>query len=177
MITFSRSAVACVLVFAMSAGIAHATDAQHRETKAHAHGHGKANIVIEGQRLHIELEVPGADIVGFEHAAKTDAEKAAVTEAKAVLGSAVNVVELPAAAGCKTEKTSVEFHRDGTHGEFHVSYQFQCRAATKLDPLTFTYFEQFKRADELDISIITDKGARKFDVNRQQPAVRLGALL
>ena len=58
--------------------IALTADTKHREAGAHAHGHGKVNIAIEGQRLSIELEAPGADIVGFEHEAKTAAEKAAV---------------------------------------------------------------------------------------------------
>ena len=177
MSTFSRIAMVSFLVLAVPTNLASAGDADRREAKAHAHGHARANVVVEGQRLHIELEAPGADIVGFEHAAKTDAEKKAETDARTKLQNTANVVEIPAAAGCKTEKSSVELHREGAHGEFHVSYQFTCSAPAKLDPLTFTYFATFKRAEELVVSIITDKGALQTDANPTQPAVRLGRLL
>ena len=39
--------------------------AAERELGAHMHGHGTVNIVLEGSALWIELEAPGADIVGF----------------------------------------------------------------------------------------------------------------
>ena len=32
---------------------------------AHVHGHGILNIAVEGQVVEMELEAPGADIVGF----------------------------------------------------------------------------------------------------------------
>ena len=41
----------------------------HRELGPHVHGHGTLNIAIEDKRVSMELEVPGMDIVGFEHAA------------------------------------------------------------------------------------------------------------
>ena len=44
---------------------------EHRELGAHEHGHGTLNIALEGSRLTMELEAPGVDIVGFEHAAST----------------------------------------------------------------------------------------------------------
>jgi hypothetical protein len=55
--------------------VAYAADTKHREAGAHTHGHGKVNIAIEGKQLFIELEAPGADIVGFEHKAKTASER------------------------------------------------------------------------------------------------------
>ena len=51
----------------------------------HVHGHGTLNIAIEDKRVSMELEVPGMDIVGFEHAPSTDDQKAAVEKAKARL--------------------------------------------------------------------------------------------
>ena len=54
-----------------------AAQAQHRELGPHQHGHGTLNIAIEGERVSMELDVPGADIVGFEHAASTADQKAA----------------------------------------------------------------------------------------------------
>ena len=49
----------------------------------------------------MELEVPGVDIVGFEHAAKTTRDKATVEKAKTQLLAPLALFKLPAAANCR----------------------------------------------------------------------------
>ena len=95
-----------------------ATD-ERRELGAHEHGHGSFNIAIEGKKVAMELVAPGADIVGFEHKAKTSKQKAAVTEATKTLQGVANVVGLPAAAGCNLTKASVELHIEGDDHDDH----------------------------------------------------------
>ena len=66
-------------VFALAGALA-ATAAvaeERRELGAHEHGHSTLTIAVEGTRVAMELSAPGADIVGFEHAAETDEQKAA----------------------------------------------------------------------------------------------------
>ena len=79
----------------------------HRELGPHVHGHGTLNIAIEDKRVSMELEVPGMDIVGFEHAPSTDDQKAAVEKAKARLEKPLGVFSLPAAAGCTVAEAKV----------------------------------------------------------------------
>jgi len=45
-----------------------------RELGAHEHGVGAMNIAIEAGTVAMELRAPGADIVGFEYQAKSEAE-------------------------------------------------------------------------------------------------------
>src|SRR3990172_13326550 len=73
-----------VFAAALAATPARAEEAK-RELGAHEHGHGTLNIAIENARVSMELEAPGMDIVGFEYAASTDDQKAAVAKAKAEL--------------------------------------------------------------------------------------------
>jgi hypothetical protein len=97
----------------------------HRELGPHVHGHGNLNIAVEDKRVSMELEVPGMDIVGFEHAASTDDQKAAVEKAKAELAKPLAVFLLPSAAGCSVADAKVaieaEHHHDGDedHDEDH----------------------------------------------------------
>lgn len=88
-----------------------------RELSAHEHGVGELNIAVAGSDLVIELHAPGADIVGFEHAAESDADKAAVEAALAVLGDLSNVIALPAAAECSVSAAEAELHIEGAHEE------------------------------------------------------------
>ena len=70
----------------------------------HEHGVGLMNMAIDGDVLAIELNVPGADIVGFEHAATAEADRAAVERALAVLADPTNLIALPAAAACRMDE-------------------------------------------------------------------------
>lgn len=92
---------------------------KHAQLGAHEHGHGSFNIAIEGKKVSMELEAPGADIVGFEHKARTKKQKRAVSGAKKKLKKLGNVVGLPAAAGCKLQKAKVELHIEGDDHDDH----------------------------------------------------------
>lgn len=88
---------------------------EHRELGPHQHGHGKVTIAVEGNTVAIELDAPGMDIVGFEHAAQSDADKQAVDAAKAKLADPLVVLGVPAAAKCKVESANVAFGQHAGH--------------------------------------------------------------
>ena len=166
---------------------------EHRELGPHEHGHGTLNIAIEGNRVSMALEVPGADLVGFEHEASTPAQKAAVEKAKATLGNALAVFSLPAGAGCKLAEASVavqadeddsaehkeEAKADGAkeaehHSEFHVTYAIDCASPAKLTAIDFKYFDLFAGAQELDVNLVTPNGQTSYEVTREAPRLELG---
>jgi hypothetical protein len=187
--------IAAVMAFSVPAIAA----AEHRELGPHEHGHGKLNIAVEGNRVSMELEAPGADIVGFEHEASTPDQKAAVEKAKAALGDALGVFKLPAGAGCKLAEAQVaiqaedehehvdsgalqeEAKRDDEkdehyHSEFHVSYALDCASPAKLTGIEFKYFDLFAGARELDVNLVTPKGQTSYEVTREAPTLDLGEI-
>ncbi|MGF1553500.1 MAG: DUF2796 domain-containing protein [Paracoccaceae bacterium] len=91
---------------------------------AHEHGVGAFNLAIEGERVAMELEAPGADIVGFEHAAESEEDRAAIEAARGRLGEPLALFVLPAEAGCEVASSEVELIAEGggheeAHGEEH----------------------------------------------------------
>jgi len=98
---------------------------EKREADAHEHGHGTFNMAIEGETVVIELETPSFDILGFEYAASSDAEKAAVDKAQEALSSPAALFGLPKDAGCSVTEAEIEFgadeehHDDEHHGDKH----------------------------------------------------------
>ncbi len=196
-----RFAIIAGLAIGLAAGSAAAGDG-HRELGAHEHGHGTFNVAIDGKTVAIELIAPGADIVGFEHAPKTDEQKAKLAAAKSALKKIETVLELPSAAGCKAAKADVEAPhadekaaKDGhghghdhgkkagkddhgeVHSEFHATYELTCSAPDALGQLTFTYFDSFKGAEELDVTVVSPKGQKAFEATRAKPEVRLDGLV
>jgi len=174
---------------------------KHEEIGAHEHGHGSFNMAIDGNKVSMELEAPGADIVGFEYKAKTKAQKAKVKQATDDLKKIANVVGLPAAAGCAVKKASVELHIEGgddhhdhkkkkkhshddhakkasTHSEFHAEYELTCKSPGKLVEITFPYFKKFNGAEELEVKVVGGKGQKQYEVERGGSAkISLGGLI
>jgi hypothetical protein len=182
-----------IIAATLAASIPAMAAEEHRELGAHEHGHGKLNIAIEGNRVSMELEVPGADIVGFEHEANTPEQKAAVEKAKATLSDALAVFKLPAGAGCKLAEAKVEVKAEDEHehaekkaedapkdaeeehhSEFHVTYAIDCASPAKLTGIEFKYFDLFASAQELDVNLVTAKGQTSYEVTRERPKLELG---
>ena len=189
---------------AASAGIG---SAQHRQADAHEHGRGTLNIAIEGARLTMELEAPGADIVGFEHKAKTEQQKAAIETAEQQLMEGEGLFKLPAAAGCVLGTSSAALegeahdhahdgkdqgkghgkgqgHHDGKadqagseHSGFRAEYVYECKSPASLSSIVFDYFNVFAGAQKLDVTVITPKGQSKFEVSRAKPRIDLGGIM
>ncbi len=174
-----------------------ATAEEHRQLGAHVHGHGRLNIAIEGSTLSMELEVPGADIVGFEHEPTTPQQKAALDDAKAKLSNGLSLFAPPPAAGCSltsakvlTEAEHGDDHEHEAHGakgaageaehghsEFHAEYAFECSAVSRITSMSFDYFKAFPGAQELEISVISPKGQTSYEVVRGNPVLDLAGIM
>ena len=193
--------------FMLAAGLACATlpasAEEHRQLGAHVHGHGRLNIAVDGKKVLIGLEVPGADIVGFEHEPATPEQKAAIPNAKAKLANGLALFQPEAKAHCELEQVKVsleagheEEHEHGTpapaaaqapagkpeeesghHAEFHAEYELSCSAPSRLTSMTFEYFNVFAGAQELDVSVISPKGQSSFEVKRDKPSLDLTGIM
>lgn len=108
-----------LLILAVNAAPALAEDT--RQLDAHEHGVGALNIAMDGTTVAMEFHAPGADIVGFEYAAESEADRAAVDAAVATLARPLDLFVLPAAAACSVTQASAELesmHAD-EHDEHH----------------------------------------------------------
>lgn len=186
-------------------------EGEKRELGAHEHGHSALNIAIEGNRIDMELIAPGADIVGFEHAAESEEDKAAVEQAEMRLGDPMSLFAFSADAGCSLESASVEIegeehhdehadeahaeeehHEDGehaedehddhegeaSHNEFHAAYALTCSTPDGLAGIDFAaFFESFAGAEEIEVTVISEKGQSSYEVERDAAAMDLQAVM
>ena len=175
-----------------------------RQLDAHEHGVGTLNIAIEETTVAMTFEAPGADIVGFEYAAESDTDLAAIDAAVATLGAPLDLFVLPDEAGCSVVEAQAklesedehddhgddgqdavghddhaeEGHEDHAneagHTEFHAEYTLTCDTPDALTEMTFAYFEAFPNAQEVEVQIVTAAGAQAFEVERDTPVLNLG---
>lgn len=168
-----------------------------KQLDAHEHGVGQLNIAFSANKIAMELHAPGSDIVGFEYGAKTDADHAAIDTAIETLSDPSKLFVFPKAASCtlieanaKLESEDAdhghddhdddEDHNDNDddedhndhdeepgHTEFHAEYLLECGNLSAISAITFSYFEIFPNALELEIQVVSDKGATAFEVARE----------
>lgn len=165
---------------------------EHRQLGPHVHGQGTLDIAIEGNKIEMELVAPGMDIVGFEHVATTDAQKAAVEKAKAKLTDVLSVFKLPEAAKCKTQSASVESrketHQPGEkddddkpgepqHSEFHATYTITCEAPESVTGMETAYFSDFAGGQLLTVNVTTPKGQTQAQMTRDKPTLDLTGVM
>ena len=181
----TRSALSLLPAALLTLGVSTplAADGQ-RQLDAHRHGTGTLNIAIDGETVLMEFEAPGADLVGFEYAPRTEAEHDAVAAARAALATPLTLFVLPDAAGCVLADASVEgedeaAHDDhdddhAEHSDFGAAYTLTCADPAALDTISFAYFEAFPNAEEVEVQVISETGATAYEVTRDAPDLALG---
>ncbi|MRI32240.1 hypothetical protein EOPP23_04435 [Endozoicomonas sp. OPT23] len=118
MFTPLKAASAVLLCTAISTA-ASAEGTRHAD--AHIHGEGQLNFAIDGRDIHLELEVPANDILGFE-SITTDQQKAQLKEALKALESD-SLWQFTEAAQCQLIAANAlsgeEHEEEGEHHDDH----------------------------------------------------------
>lgn len=107
-----------VALTALTAAPALAEEPRHLD--AHEHGVGQLNVAFDGQQIAMELHAPGADIVGFEYAAKSAEDLAAVQTAIATLSQPLELFKFSEAAGCSVVEAAAELESESEHHDEHA---------------------------------------------------------
>ena len=174
-----------------------------RQLDAHEHGVGQLDIAFDGKQILMELHAPGADIVSFEYAAESAEDRAKVDAAIVMLARPLDLFVLTEAAGCTIVQASAELeseegqadhedehddhedddHEDADHQEknvgeaghteFHAEYLLACADPGAVTEITFAYFDVFPNALEVEVQLISNKGATSFEVERDAPTLDL----
>jgi hypothetical protein len=126
----------------------------------HEHGAGRIDVVIDGGRVTIDLDLPLDTLVGFERAPRSDKERQALAEAAAKLQDAATLFVPTPAAGCTSTRkdVAVPFAKVGSggtansaHADAEARYEFTCTNAAALSAIDTTVFRQFPRLYRLEL--------------------------
>ncbi|MBZ9785616.1 DUF2796 domain-containing protein [Pseudomonas sp. REP124] len=170
----------------------HDHDHEHGSLGAHEHGVGRLNAALDGQTLELELDSPAMNLVGFEHAATTDADKAKVVAARSQLENPLALFSLPKAAGCVVtsqelnsplfgdkpdadddhdEDAKDEHHHD--HSEIHAHYSFTCATPAALKTLDLAnIFNTFPATQKIQVQLISPNGQQGVEVTAKAASLK-----
>ena len=150
---------------------AHAHE-EHASLDAHEHGLASLNVALDGQTLEIQLQSPAMNLVGFEHEAKSDADKAKVAAARQHLEQPQALFALPIEAKCALQDSELDSpllgghaHDEHEHADEHghsdidASYRFACANAEALQTLELgSFFGTFPGTEKLEVQLIGPSG-------------------
>jgi hypothetical protein len=147
------------------------SSAAHAAGKAHAHGKATLEVVVEPQRLTLQLSSPLDNLVGFERAPRNDKERQQADAAVARLKAAEAIFKIDPAAQCKPAKVELSSAalklgspapaaEKGDHADIDAVYEFTCADATHARHVEVGLFE-FKRLHRLDVQVAAPAGQFK----------------
>ncbi|MDP9893140.1 hypothetical protein J2W32_001555 [Variovorax boronicumulans] len=150
--------------------------AQAQQQHAHVHGQMKLDVAIDGPTVVIEMESPLDNIVGFERAPKTDAEKATVEAAVAQLRAADKLFTIDPAANCKLGPVDLRSGALGLgnpdpneppgHADLDATFSFNCTNAAAAKFIDLNLFSVFKGLRQIDSQIASSQGQFKRQLKR-----------
>ncbi|CAI8999714.1 DUF2796 domain-containing protein [Pseudomonas chlororaphis] len=174
----------------------HDHDHEHGSLGAHEHGVARLNAALDGQTLELELESPAMNLVGFEHAASTDADKAKVDAVRAQLEKPLALFSLPPAAGCVVAQQELESPLFGDkpedhdedhdeakdanghehhheHSEIHAHYQFTCATPGALKSLDLAgVFKTFPATQKIQVQLISPSGQQGVEATSKAASLK-----
>lgn len=148
---------------------------------AHVHGIAKLDIAVEATRLTVQLDSPLDNILGFERAPRSAAERKQAAAAAAKLNAAASMFRIDPAAQCKLAKVELASAalqlgkpepaaaKEG-HADVDGSFEFECVDATKAAYVDVGLFE-FVHLQGLEVQVATPRGQFRRDLKR--PARRI----
>ena len=160
----------------------HDHDHAHDSLGAHEHGVASLNVALDGKLLELQLESPAMNLVGFEHAAKSDADKAKVAAAKRELEQPLSLFAL-ASGDCKATEVELEsplfggeghehdhHAHEGEHSDVQAHYRFECANANELKQLDLgELFKRFPATEKIQVQLIGPSGQQGVELTPAQP--------
>jgi len=150
--------------------------AQAQQQHAHVHGQMKLDVAIDGPTVVIDMESPLDNIVGFERAPKTDAEKKTVADAVAQLRAADKLFAIDPAANCKLGPVDLRSGALGLgnpdpsepvgHADLDATFSFNCTNAAAAKFIDLNLFSAFKGLRQIDSQIASSQGQFKRQLKR-----------
>lgn len=139
---------------------------QHEEHGSHTHGQAVLTFVLEGNEAELAFATPTANVVGFEHQAKDDAQRQLVDKMIADFTSAT-WFKFDAEANCTVTGTDIssdltaERTTTPQHADLNANYTLVCQNPARLQALTL---------DLASIATGVEKVSVQWIVNGEQGA-------
>lgn len=145
-------------------------------SSAHVHGEAKLDIAVDGNTLTIHLATPLDGLLGFEHAARTTAEKQAVQKLQTTLAQPAQLFGIAAEAGCTAQTPQqalpiFDGKASGDHHDLEADFRWQCTKPAALRAIDVRLFAAFPRLKHIKVQFFGPAGQKAGRLTPKQPRV------
>ncbi len=132
-----------------------------------AHVHGSATVLLaqDGNRLTLEFDSPLDNLLGFEHAPRTDNQKQAAKALLDLMQKPDTLLKLNAEADCQLTTVKVNAPvlqaistGKDEHANLHAEYEYACTKVTALKSLQLSLFDAFPAIHKVDAQMAGARG-------------------
>mgnify|MGYP001336650609 CR=1 FL=1 len=142
----------------------------------HEHGKVTFNVALEGQQLVVELDAPADNVIGFEHAPRTDAEKARIHDQGAWLQAGNGLISFPAAAACRFQASRLDapqWKAGESHADYEVRLTYHCDQPKRLEWLQLNLLAGLQEVREARVNVVTPSRQGSETVKSPDARVKL----
>jgi Protein of unknown function (DUF2796) len=167
--------------------------------QAHEHGVATLDVAVDGRTLTLQFESPLDNVVGFEHAPRTDKQRAALKKMEETLQAAERLFKPAPAAACTLRGVTVDHpYRtpaatgqvppagskgraqdaqdkaakvEEEHTEVSATYELDCAKPEALDRVEVLIFEAFPGVKRLRAQTASPRGQRSATLTARSRAL------
>lgn len=151
----------------------------HAVAAPHAHGVSHLDVTVDGPRLELTWRAALDDVVGFEHAPRTSAQKQQVAQVIERLRQPQSLFVPSPAARCDLRSTQVSAPAwEGTaaaagHGDLTLHVQWVCAQPQHLTQLDVAVSDSFKRVRQIHAQVVSAQGQHKITLRGKVRSIAL----
>ena len=150
--------------------------------QAHQHGVARLDIAVDAGEITLQFSTPLDNLLGFERAPRTDAERAQVESLVARLRDGATMWRIDPAAGCRLAGVTLDSAvlklgrpvgsaGEAGHADLEGVYAFRCADTARAGYLDVGLFG-FRHLQRVAVQAATARGQFRRDLKR--PAQRIG---
>ena len=157
-----------------------------RQKDSHEHGSAKLMMVMEGEKLQVEFEVPSESLIGFEHLPKSQSNRKNFNEAIKNLSDPSKLFSMPNKAECLLVGTNVsqslfsneedhghdESEKSEIHSEFKSNYYWNCQHLDEIDSIGTELMSFFPRIEEIRVNWISNYGQGSLELGSKDDRIK-----
>ncbi|MGZ3743571.1 MAG: ZrgA family zinc uptake protein [Pseudobdellovibrionaceae bacterium] len=148
---------------------------EHREHGAHVHGSAELSIAFDGNAGKVEFKSPSDSILGFEHPAKSAADKKIKDEAfKKFEENISEMIRFDKNLNCQIKKDKIEVLAESdTHSDLSAAFTIKCEKSPLNTKITFNFQKFFPRLQDIDTQIIVDSVQKSIEIKSNGTSLEL----
>ena len=148
----------------------------------HTHGEGKLQILQAGSEWQFVLQLPAADVLGFEYAPSTASEKKRYEETQKVfqrfddiftLSNTCELLDITLESPWEVANEHEGHAHRNTHSDFRVAYLLSCQGPVKR--IEMTGFPHWPSLQHVNTIWVTNKGQGALEITPSQPTLLISS--